>query len=76
MNVTSDELFYVISRAVRRDNFEISRVVFIPNITYKSCYYLFIQLPADHEVLTLDDEKQIYLSAVRVHGQLILFPNH
>ena len=28
------------------DNFEISRVVFMPNITYKSCYYLFILLPA------------------------------
>ena len=27
-----------------RDYFEISRVVFIPNITYKSCYYLFILL--------------------------------
>ena len=27
------------------DNFEISRVVFTPNITYKSCYYLFILLP-------------------------------
>ena len=24
------------------NNFEISRVVFVPNITYKSCYYLFI----------------------------------
>ena len=24
------------------DNFEISRVVFMPNVTYKSCYYLFI----------------------------------
>ena len=28
------------------DNFEISRVVFMPNITYKSCYYSFILLPA------------------------------
>ena len=28
------------------DNFEIWRVVFVPNITYKSCYYLFILLPA------------------------------
>ena len=28
------------------DNFEISRVVFMPqNITYKSCYYMFILLP-------------------------------
>ena len=27
-------------------NFEISLVVFMPNITYKSCYYLFILLPA------------------------------
>ena len=24
------------------DNFEISRVVFMPNITYKTCYYFFI----------------------------------
>ena len=24
-------------------NFEISRVVFMPNITYNSCYYLFIR---------------------------------
>ena len=28
------------------DNFEISRVVFMPNITYNSCYYLFMLLPA------------------------------
>ena len=28
------------------DNFEISRVVLMPNITYKSCNYLFILLPA------------------------------
>ena len=28
------------------DNFEISRVVFMPNMTYKSYYYLFILLPA------------------------------
>ena len=28
------------------DNFEIKRVVFMPNITYKSCYYLFILPPA------------------------------
>ena len=28
------------------DNFEISRVVFMPNILYKSCYYLLILLPA------------------------------
>ena len=28
------------------DNFEISRVIFMPNITYKSSYYLFILLPA------------------------------
>ena len=27
------------------DNFEISQVVFMPNIRYKSCYYLFILLP-------------------------------
>ena len=50
INTTSDisKLLYVSSRAVRRVKFEtiiISRVVFIPNITYKSCYYLFILLP-------------------------------
>ena len=28
------------------DNLEISRVAFMPNITYKSCYYLVILLPA------------------------------
>ena len=28
-----------------RDNFEISRVVFMPDMMYKSCYYLFILLP-------------------------------
>ena len=28
------------------DNFEIPQVVFMPNIWYKSCYYLFILLPA------------------------------
>ena len=28
------------------DDFEISRVVFMPNITYKSCCYLFILLLA------------------------------
>ena len=28
------------------DNFEISRVVYMPNITYKLYYYLFILLPA------------------------------
>ena len=28
------------------DNFEISRVVFMANFTCKSCYYLFILLPA------------------------------
>ena len=27
------------------DNFEISQVVFMPNITYKSCCYLFMLLP-------------------------------
>ena len=41
INTTSDisKLLYVISRAVRRVKFEISRVVFMPNITYKSCYF-------------------------------------
>ena len=28
------------------DNFEISRAVLMPNMTYKSCYYLFIPLSA------------------------------
>ena len=28
------------------DNFEMPRVVFMPNFTYKSCYYLFILLAA------------------------------
>ena len=37
------KLLYVISG----DHFEISRWVFTPNITYKSCYYLFILLPAN-----------------------------
>ena len=43
INTTSDilKLWYVIW-----DNFEISRVVFMPNISYKSRYYLFILLPA------------------------------
>ena len=42
INTTSDisKLLQVIW-----DNFEISQVVFMPNITYKSCYYLFILLP-------------------------------
>ena len=45
INNTSDisKLFYKIEIW---DNFEISRVVFMPNIMYKSCYYLFILLPA------------------------------
>ena len=41
---------YVISQADRRVKFDtilkISRVVFMPNITYKLCYYLSILLPA------------------------------
>ena len=37
---TSDKLLHVISRAVA-----LSRVVFMQNITYKSCYYLLKQLP-------------------------------
>ena len=44
------KLLYVISGAVRRvkfeTNFEISQVIFTPNITYNSCYYLFKLLPA------------------------------
>ena len=43
-------LLYIISWAVRRVKFEtilqISWVVFLLNIMYKSCYYLFIPLPA------------------------------
>ena len=34
------------SRQIIWDNFEISRAVFMPNITYKSYHYLFILLPA------------------------------
>ena len=34
------------AREIVYNNFEISLVVFLPNITYKSCYYLFILLPA------------------------------
>ena len=51
--ISSDisKLVYVISRAVRRVKFETilkyHKVVFMPNITYKSCYYLFILLPAE-----------------------------
>ena len=50
MNTTSDisKLLHVISRAVRRVKFqdnEMSRVVFMPNITYKSCYYLLYYYP-------------------------------
>ena len=43
INTTSD-----ISKLLKViwDNFEISQVVFMPNITYKSCYCLFILLPA------------------------------
>ena len=33
------------------DNFERSRVVFMPNITYKLCYYLFLLLPAKRFVI-------------------------
>ena len=50
INTTSDiwELFYIIW-----GNFEISRVVFImPNITYNSCYYLFILQPEKFSHLT------------------------
>ena len=48
MNTTSDisKLLYLISASEIWDNFEISWVVFIPNTTYKSCYYLFVLLPA------------------------------
>ena len=50
INTTGDisELFYIIW-----GNFEISRVVFImPNITYNSCYYLFILQPEKFSHLT------------------------
>ena len=33
-------------------NFEISQVVFMPNITYNSCYYLFILQPEKFSHLT------------------------
>ena len=53
IKTTSDisKLLYVISRAVRRVKFETilkyhESVVFMPNIMHKSCYYLFILLPA------------------------------
>ena len=39
------KLLYVMSRAVGRVKFE-AKVVFMPNIRYKSCYYLFTLLPA------------------------------
>ena len=38
-------LFYVTAHEIW-DNFEISWMVFLPNMPYKSCYYLFILLPA------------------------------
>ena len=34
------------AREITYNNFEISLVVFRPNISYKSCYYLFTLLPA------------------------------
>ena len=48
INTTSDisKLLYRISWAINLRQFGISQVVFLPNITYKSCYYLFILLPA------------------------------
>ena len=58
INTTSDisKLFYIISRPVRRvkfwGNFEISRVLFMPYITYNSCFYLFILLPGKFSHLT------------------------
>ena len=33
------------------DNFEISQVVFVPNITYKSCYYFFILLQGAKKII-------------------------
>ena len=33
--------FEIVIRNIIWENFEISRVVFMPNIKYKSCYYLF-----------------------------------
>ena len=41
-----DWYFKIVIRNLIWDDFEISRVVLMPNITYKSCYYLFIPLPA------------------------------
>ena len=41
-----DKRQFEIHNAPEDFNFEISQVVFMPNITYKSCYYLFILLPA------------------------------
>ena len=38
--------FEIVIRNSSWDNFEISQMVFMPNITYKSCYYLFILLSA------------------------------
>ena len=39
--------FEIVIRNEIWDNFEISLVVFMPNIMYKSCYYLFILLPIE-----------------------------
>ena len=66
INTVSDisKLLYAISRAVRQVKFEailkISRVVFMPNITYKSCYYLFIaELHAQLEAPRLGGAPQL-----------------
>ena len=39
--------FLLYTHLCLHDITQISRVVFMPNITYKSCYYLFILLPTN-----------------------------
>ena len=52
INATSDisKLLYLISRAAKRVKFETilkyHEWYFLPNISYKSCYYMLILLPA------------------------------
>ena len=52
INTTSEflKLVYITAHEIW-DNFEISRVVFKPNITYKSCY-LFILPPEKFSIVT------------------------
>ena len=55
-NITISDLFYIVSRAVRRVRFgailKYPRVVFMPNVTYNSYYYMFILLPEKFSHLT------------------------